>query len=669
MDISWWITLLWPLPLGMMTTVRCVISILPSGLTNLAPPLLDLDSTARSLEMLNIIDQVLKPFCEAIDELLISPRLEIRSDGSVGTLEIENETIACSARSTDLSAEALFSELQSLVDFLKSRLPTTISDPLAHSLIPHLTSRTVTTWLTAAVPDDLDGIESFQDTVDRAEAFANFLESARWPGKSDIDQWASQIPSLWIRKRQEYCLGKVRRLLSKGLISTKIVERSETQILPGDDEVFATNGGVDDWNAGWSDEEDASSSKIKKAAREGTKDTSAEDEDVGAWGLDAGQPDKVSTEDQRHESDEDDGAEAWGWGDEDDEGSPTSTRPRLAQDPPKSSKTNEPSVPEPSTEREVTLRETYTISNLPQEVLEIIVNLTSESESLQTSRFRESPISTSASSLLSLPGLLLTLYRAGSANAYLADPSGNMYMYNDCLWLAEQVRKISSESAKFTRGKVGEQMNAHVAALEGHGKRSYAKEMESQRTIITDLMDGAQGFMQCTEPPFNQECETAIASAIDRLRQLNQGWKGVISHSALLQSLGSLLSTVCSKLIIDIEDMSGITEPESQQLASYCSRLAALEELFTPQQGNAVAPNGGDVMPLTAVYTSSWLKFQYLANILESSLVDIKYLWTEGELGIWFKTEEVVDLVVALFADTPHRRTAIGEIRAAGRKR
>ena len=667
MVILWSIKLHRPLPLSVVKMVKSLISILHLGLTILAPPILDLDATARSLTMLNVFDQALDPFCEAIDELLISPRLEIRSDGSVGMLEIENETVSCSARSTDLSAEALFSELQSLVEFLRIRLPTTISDPLAHSLIPHLTSRIVATWLTAAVPDDLAGLESFQDTVHRAQGFGNFLESARWPGKSDIDQWASQIPNLWTRKRQEYCLGKVRRLLSKGLTSTKTVERSETQILPGDDEVFAANGGADDWNAGWSDEEDASSSKVNKAAREDAKDASDEDEDVGAWGLDAGQPDKVGTENQKHEPDEDDGAEAWGWGDEDD-GSPTSTRPGLAQDPPISSKPNNPSIPKLSAEREITLRETYTISNLPQELLEIIVNVISESESLQTSRLRDSPISTSASSLFSLPGLLLTLYRAGSANAYLADPSGNMYLYNDCLWLAEQMQNISSESAKFTK-EAGGQLNAHVAALEGHGKRSYAREMESQRTIITDLMDGAQGFMQCTEPPFNQECETAIASAIDRLRQLNQDWKDVISHSALLQSLGSLLSTVCSKLVIDIEDMSDISEPESQQLASYCSRLAALEELFTPQQGNGVAPNGGDVMPLTAVYTSSWLKFQYLANILESSLVDIKYLWTEGELGLLFQTEEVVDLVVALFADSPHRRTAIGEIRAAGRRR
>jgi protein transport protein DSL1/ZW10 len=61
------------------------------------------------------------------------------------------------------------------------------------------------------------------------------------------------------------------------------------------------------------------------------------------------------------------------------------------------------------------------------------------------------------------------------------------------------------------------------------------------------------------------------------------------------------------------------------------------------------------------------LKFQYLANILDSSLADIKYMWTDGELGLEFTAEEVTDLIEALFADSDHRRRAIGEIRRTSR--
>jgi len=66
---------------------------------------------------------------------------------------------------------------------------------------------------------------------------------------------------------------------------------------------------------------------------------------------------------------------------------------------------------------------------------------------------------------------------------------------------------------------------------------------------------------------------------------------------------------------------------------------------------------------MTGVYTPNWFKFVYLAEILESSLADIKYLWQEGELKLEFQFGEVVDLVEALFADSEYRRKAIAEIR------
>lgn len=65
---------------------------------------------------------------------------------------------------------------------------------------------------------------------------------------------------------------------------------------------------------------------------------------------------------------------------------------------------------------------------------------------------------------------------------------------------------------------------------------------------------------------------------------------------------------------------------------------------------------------MTAVYVRNWLRFQYLINILESSLADIKFLWLESELRLEFSPEEVIDLIKALFAESDYRRKAIAEI-------
>ena len=145
---------------------------------------------------------------------------------------------------------------------------------------------------------------------------------------------------------------------------------------------------------------------------------------------------------------------------------------------------------------------------------------------------------------------------------------------------------------------------------------------------------------------------------MDRIHDVYKEWQPILSHSALLQSIGSLVSTVIHKIIVDIEDLGDISEPQSQRLVSFCNKVSKLEDLFTPE-----AVDGAEPVPMTAVYVRNWLRFQYLVNILESSLADIKFLWLEGELRLEFSPAEVIDLIKALFAESDYRRKAIAEIR------
>jgi centromere/kinetochore protein ZW10 len=233
--------------------------------------------------------------------------------------------------------------------------------------------------------------------------------------------------------------------------------------------------------------------------------------------------------------------------------------------------------------------------------------------------------------------------------------AGQLYLYNDSMYLAEQLRKVVDEH-QLSR------LIPAVEALEQFGKTSYSKEMQTQRTIVTDLLDGSQGFAHCSDQPFRGECENAINATVDRIRDVYVEWQSILSHSALLQAIGSLLSTVINKVIIDIEDLSDISEAESQRLVSFCNKLSKLEDIFMPETAGDTEP-----VSMAAVYVRNWLKFQYLINILDSSLADIKFLWSEGELSLEFSPEEVIDLIEALFAESDHRRRAIAEIRRASR--
>lgn len=646
-------------------TDACCITI--RGLSDQGlPDSLHLNSVANALISLDLFDKVVSPLCRDLELLILNPRLETLFSEKVRPIQIDGETIRSSQTSSDLSAEALFSDLNAFIQYMHARLPKSVIVPLSVELMPRLISKIISIWLASAVPENLDGIEDFQDTVGLVQNFINVLKDNKWSDHSALSRWIDSIPDSWLRKRQDNSLNQVRKLLSRGLGAFEPVERVETQKLAHDDDVFSSQAGGDDWNAGWSDEEAEESPT--NDLQSNVKPTDKEEEEVSAWGLDADDETVKPAEALG-----DDG-ESWGWGEENVADEAPNPSP-VVKSPSKKTKSNGIPSTAKGSEREITLKETFKISSLPKEILEIITHIISDAFLLESSEYADCPVASAATPLLSLPGLILAMFRASASGTYTAHPSGSMFLYNDSLWLAERLHSLSEEQTTSSGKKIPSRsaynlrLESHLAALDSHGKRAYAKEMESQRTIITDLLDGAQGFVNCTESPFNQECDTAIASTVDRLRQLHKEWSIVLSQSALLQSLGSLLSSVISKVIVDIEDMADISEPDSQQLAKFCSRIAALENLFTPQtqQEHQVHPESQEVVPLTAVYTLNWLKFQYLANILESSLVDIKYLWTEGELNLEFDKEELVDLIVALFADSPYRREAVGEIRRARR--
>ena len=631
-------------------------------------------------------------FRKAFDLAILTPRLIPRHDNTVGRISFRAQEISISGYVPESSTASLFSDVSQIIQFLDTRLPSSVAKPLSEILIPSLVSRLVSGPLTSSVPSKLSGLHTFEKTLHEARTFAETLDAHGWHGSEELMRWINGAPRMWLTRRSESDLNTIRQLLVRGLGQPREVERVETQILPMEDTIFKESGN-DDWNAEWSDEESEKKQEllVLKTTEKinGNHKEDEDEDDVSAWDLDDNAAPSTS-ESQQHatKATKDEDADAWGWGDENENQiPPTSPIATSATRTQKGARRNGNATMNAATERKVTLRETYSITALPEQILEILVQIISDADSLIQAEYvaylydlaiwlmklcrTGNPISPAARGLYSLPGVLLSMYRACAPDFYTRHTCGNMFLYNDSLYLAEQIRKFaehhSSQPESLHNGKLN--INRDVSALELFGKRAYGKEMESQRTILGDLLDGAQGFANCTEHPFAQQCDLAVNSTVDRLRSMHEQWKGVLSHSALLQSIGSLVSTLVNKIIVDIEDMSDISEPESQRLTAFCNQIATLDDLFLPDEPSDDTPDAEQPLPLTAVYTPNWLKFQYLSNILESSLADIKYLWAESELALEFSAEELIDLIEALFADSEHRRKAIGEIRRSGKGR
>ena len=440
-----------------------------------------------------------------------------------------------------------------------------------------------------------------------------------------------------------------------------------------------------------------------------------EDEDASGWGLDedldldldvdeppppeASQSEEKKGEEKEKEKEKEAGDDDddpppqieemdWGeWGDDDNTGDASSSKsetvPLQPPPPPPAEKPQEavkksrntalktPTTPTKrrkkstpgSSQKKVTLKETYTITGMPDSIISIIQHLLEEAAQLSTNpKYTRTPIAPAAKDMLTIPRLVLAAYRSLAPIYYSVNLSSKMYLYNDCMRLEELVKQVAATSNASPNGKkLFERFTLEKEAGEvgAFGKRAYSRELEAQRTILRDYLDGTQGLVACTEYPQGEACEAAVKAVVDRVRLLNEKWKGVLSGSALWQALGSLLGTVCGKWISDVGDLGDISDPESRKLAGLMAQIGQLEELFLPPAAGGTAEEG---VPCTAVYCGNWLKFRYLESILECTMVELLEMYDSGQLEE-FEKDELEELVRALFADTDNRRRCLERIR------
>lgn len=604
-----------------------------------------LDRLLEVLEHLDSMEHILRNLSRTFRRRIFQALLSAASGFNSSFIDEESHTLTLSSTEEKKDTQSVLESLSSVFGFLHAHLPVRLNSALGKMLSKDLVGTLIREWLTPSVPlclTDLLKTYSIQTTV---TDLANQMLSYHWPGHDELTSWLEGLPHIWLDKRRSSALDAVRKAFKAQRGANRQVKRIERQHVSPQDEALAQNGFHND-NADSVEQQPETATTL-------IHPTTQDEEDLSGWDFeeDGEKNESAAPSPTKTSGDMEDTTDAWGW-DEDNadktrEDDPSLGLHRINTGPQRTS----------AEHREVTLTETYTITDLPDYLLEIVSCEVRDSEQMKSPEYAAFERTSASACLRSLPTLILAMFRATAPAHYSsAIPSGNMHLYNDCVYLVEKLRDLAKSTSS-------NQLLDECNVLEKFAKSAYAREMDLQRTVLSDILDGAQGFVNCTRFPYSAECETAVSSAVDRLRAVHRDWSSILSRSALLQSIGSLLSSIIEKMIRDVEDMEDISEAESQRLTAFCNQISALEDLFVSEQAAQGERADTEAVPLTAVYVSNWLRFQYLANILESSLVDIKYLWTEGELSLEFTADEVVELIEALFAESSHRRSAIAEIR------
>lgn len=633
---------------------------------------MSLSDAVIGLQAYKEVDQRMSQLWHDIDQAVVGPRMDIDHPGAPGIV-VEGDILRAEGKA-DKSIDSLFQDLDRLLSYFAARLPQELVDSLSTLMMPEVVSRIISVWLDSAVPVSLQEMDKFEEIMATARQLCARLEELKFSGFNELQDWVDNAPRVWLAKCRETALDTVRTRLSEGLGSPKQVERVEKQMVSraeGQGLVAAPATAAaaaatddDDWGAAWDDETDQAGDQAgepeqannSEAAAAGVEEDGA---DAWGWGEDGGeggdtQEAPETQPNQQNDADADDDAgDAWGWGEED---APHEQPDRNAA----RRRSTAPAAPE---QREMTLKETYNISSMPEPVLQLIFAILEDGATLTQAGNESSPVATAAAGLFTLPTLALAMFRAVGPYYYALDIGGNMFLYNDANYLAERLGDFAAAWKKrdnlSTRAQNSLRLDNDVKTLQKFAARAYGNEMGIQKTVLRDLLGGEQSLLQ------QDDTDSCVDATVSRVRAMAITWETILTRSAWYQAVGSLVDSISLKIIADVMEAPSVSQDDAYNIAKLIAAITELDDLFLPSRVTGKRPEKSEEeIPQTTQYAPSWMRLKYLSEVLQSNLRDVRFLWMESELSLYFTVDEVVDLINLSFEDNARTRETIREIRS-----
>lgn len=373
-------------------------------------------------------DERVEQLWRNLDGGILSPRLDASRQNIVGVRTSGNELAL--TEEGDESIQALLSDLEVVFVFLREKLPSELMGHLESLAMPEFIPKLIQRWLNPHVPSSLAEIPRFQSLIGSARSFCITLEKYGYTGLNELEDWVNKSHLTWLGHYRETTLGAIRSKLSRGIGEPRQVEKVEKHMVTMSEgkELATTGAGAaadsNDWGAAWDeawdDEDVEEETQTVMTPESASNQTTEEDDGTDAWGWgDEDEDGKRVKPDVPGE--EDGGADAWGWGEDETTGGKEPAKPS-----PKRLKTREGTGKSKDVKKELILKEKYHISSMPDSVLELITTTLEDGATLTKEADKYELIASTAPGLFSLPTFSLALYRAIAPFYYSLVEGGSM---------------------------------------------------------------------------------------------------------------------------------------------------------------------------------------------------------------------------------------------------
>ncbi|KAI0339634.1 hypothetical protein BDW22DRAFT_1361209 [Trametopsis cervina] len=600
--------------------------------------------------------------------------------------------------------------VSALIAFLNEKLlPSFPSETrLSVSLTKPLTSSLLEKLLVPSLPSAVEDLPAYLDLMDRVVQFEDeFIIGilGGGHGEKEVKTWADGILGHYERKRRVELLERARNIVlrdgeddSTFRAETKVTvkaspvvgEGSQTQperaVSPEEEawgfddstEVEVSHADEDGWGF------DGRDTPSLEEPEPGVKDEGEDVEDAWGWNDPAEEPAPEAGDDFPESS-------AWDdpWADSGDSTSPlaptspakpvkTATKLEKLSNKGKKTKIEPPiqspipiAAPPPTPAMPSLLRqqqapsmvhptvetETYLVTGRMKDLIALVEDILREAIALSSSGI----LSSYTADIAQVGGVIgptapltLDLYRAlypVHAKSKLAgSPKWRILFSNNCTWLSEEIQRLSG--GKDILGAIKDKLAACANRLREVGELWFDDVIDDQCQKVDEVLSGANGFINTTDQDQYDDCEAAVNQVLQDIRRFSQQVKSALPKSKYYQAIGTIVDAALSRILKDVLALADITEVESHKLSELCRIMNSLEGLFVEDP---------DLPSFVVSYVPSWLKFSYLSELLEASIADISYLFDEGAL-VDFGIDELVNLLRALFADTPLRTNTINKL-------
>lgn len=615
----------------------------------------ELKDVVSGLGIVGDLVDLTKKLCIDLDTLILQARMEIKAE-KLPSIQITDCAISLGSV-VDNHIKVLFLDIRKLIQFLGQALPVELYQPLSESLMLVLSDRILREWLDHRVPISVCDVIDYQKTLTEvAESIAD-IESVGWLGFDGIRDWIENFPKIWLNKRRDIALEQTREQILTRIKTPIKKEKVEVGILEGDQSgspnpVFVTER--QDWDAAWDFEEDNPTQKSEVM-----------DHDIEC----KTKSDSISDESKYRDIEdiEDDIVDAWGWGDESTLET-TMNKDTKGTEHIVSDETNLSNSLQPINPTHVENKsnfEEYYISELPKSIKVTVIEVYEDCASLSLNQ--QSPVFSASLGLLTLPTHILAIYRAISPSYYARDVCGNLFCHNDSVWLAEKIREYTRDWKQRpdlpSRYQKIDKSETDIALLENFGKRAIKNEKTDQITTISDLL-GTQNLFRQDDSEKNH-VDNRILAALSHIRKQSMLWKDILKFSIRALIIGAMVNTMAERIISDVFKLGDISVEDAEKIATIISEVETLDDLFIPRSNGDLEDESlsENKIPLTVQFSEKWMKMKFLSEVLQSNLKDVRFLWFESDLSLYFSVEETVELIRLSFVMNAGVRQTIKEIR------